>query len=195
MIQSWRKSWNKEFPFYLVQIAPFDYGNSSSSSFLREQQSRVVKHLAGTGMVVVTDLVDNVKDIHPTNKIDVGLRLANLALADTYKQTGVAYKYPTYRSAEFKNGMATITFDNVEHGITLKGNEPLEFWIAGDDKVFKPAKASLAKDKIVVWNDSIKDPKAVRFGFYNTSMPNVFNKEGLPLDPFRTDDWQIDIVR
>jgi len=195
MIQSWRKSWKKEFPFYLVQIAPFDYGNSSSSSFLREQQSRVAKHLAGTGMVVVTDLVDNVKDIHPTNKIDVALRLANLALADTYKKADVAYKYPTYRSVEFKNGMATVSLDNVERGIVLKGNEPLEFWIAGEDKVFKPAKASLAKDKIVVWNDSIKDPKAVRFGFYNTSMPNVFNKEGLPLDPFRTDDWQVDIVR
>ncbi len=193
MIDSWRKAWKKEFPFYFVQIAPFDYGNTSSSSFLREQQSRAQKH-PRTGMVVVTDLVDNVKDIHPTNKLDVGLRLANLALGENYKQAGIVYKYPTYRSIEMKNGMATLSFENVPNGFTLKGTEPMEFWIAGEDKVFKPAKANIAKDKIVVWNDSIKDPKAVRFGFYNTSRPNVFSKEGLPLDPFRTDDWQVDIV-
>lgn len=195
MISSWRKAWEKEFPFYYVQIAPYAYGNKNIGALLREQQAKTLS-LPRTGMVVITDLVDNVKDIHPKNKKDVADRLANWALAETYNLNIPAYKNPVYKSMEVKDNKVSLYFDNAPTGFMVKGKEkPSEFFIAGEDRNFLPAEVKLEKDKLIVYNKTIKKPVAVRFAFSNTAMPNVFSKEGLPVGPFRTDDWEVDTTK
>ncbi|MET0244254.1 MAG: sialate O-acetylesterase [Flavitalea sp.] len=192
MIGSWRQAWGKEFPFYLVQIAPFSYGNKNVGALLREAQTNTLGY-AKTGMVVITDLVDNVKDIHPANKHTVGERLAAYALADTYKQTGISYHSPMYKKMEVKGNKATLTFDYAENGFKLNGAKATEWFVAGEDKVFYPAEAKPGKNNtIVVSAKEVKVPAAVRFGFSNEAMGNIFSKEGLPINPFRTDNWEVD---
>jgi sialate O-acetylesterase len=193
MIGAWRKQFNNDFPFYYVQIAPYTYENSFEAALLMEQQTHSLSY-PKTGMVVITDLVDNIKSQHPLNKLDVGLRLANLALAETYKKgiAAPAYKNPIYKRMETGKGKINLYFDNAPNGFKIKGEgKPTEFLIAGSDQNFLPADVKLEKDHIVVSNKQIPNPVAVRFSFTNTGMSNLFNKEGLPVTPFRTDDWQI----
>jgi len=146
-------------------------------------------------MVVITDLVDNIKSQHPLNKSDVGLRLANIALAETYKKNipAPAYLHPKYKSMEVSKGKINLYFDNAANGFMVKGDEkqPTEFLIAGSDQNFLTADVEIKKDRIVVSNKQIPNPVAVRFSFSNTGMSNVFNKEGLPIIPFRTDNWDV----
>jgi sialate O-acetylesterase len=191
MIDAWRKAWKKEFPFYYVQIAPFTYGNKHISALLREAQTASLS-FPKTGMVVVTDLVDNVKDIHPQNKHDVGYRLANWALAETYSQTGITYKSPMFKNLAVKDDKAFIYFDYAPDGLMVKGDKATEFLIAGEDKQFVPADVKIEKDRIVVSSKTVKKPVAVRYAFSNTGIGNLFSKEGLPVCPFRTDDWEVD---
>ncbi len=195
MIQSWRKAWNKEFPFYFVQIAPYEgYGaDNENSARLREAQSKTLA-LPNTGMVVTTDLVDNIKDIHPQMKREVGLRLANYALAQTYGKKDLAYKSPTYQNMKVEKNKIRLFFNDAENGLVTKGGAPTEFYIAGEDKVFLPATAKIEGNTVLVWNKSIKNPVAVRFGYTNAAMPNLFSKEGLPVNNFRTDDWDVHTV-
>ncbi len=191
MIGSWRKSWQKDFPFYYVEIAPFaGYGNTNiSSALLREAQTKSLSY-PNTGMVVVSDLVNDINDIHPLNKRDVGLRLANYALAQTYGKKDVVYKSPEYKSMKVEKGKVRIYFENADNGLMSKNGAPIDFYIAGADKKFVPATAKIDGNTVIVWNKTIKDPVAVRFGFNNSDMPNLFSKEGLPVNIFRTDDWQ-----
>ncbi len=191
LILSWRKDFNKEFPFYFVQIAPFSgYGEIEKGTLIREQQVKTLEVLK-TGMVVISDHVEDVKDIHPKYKMPVGERLANYALADTYGKTGMAYKTPLYKSMKVEKSKVKIYFDNVPTGLMAKGGEPTEFMIAGADQKFVPAKAKIEGNTIVVFAKEIKSPVAVRFGWPNASIPNVFSKEGLPVSSFRTDDWDV----
>lgn len=188
MIDAWRKAWNKEFPFYYVQIAPFKYGNNINGALLREQQAKSMAH-PKTGMVVITDLVADTANIHPTDKHDVGDRLANWALHDTYKKEGIVYKSPMYKSMEVKKDKVYIDFDNATAGLEAKGKTITELYIAGSDKQFYPAEAKIEKDKLVVWSKQVKEPVAVRYEFSNTGIGNLFGKDGLPVAPFRTDSW------
>jgi len=193
MIGAWRKQFGIEFPFYYVQIAPYTYENTYEAALLMEQQTRSLSY-PKTGMVVITDLVDNIKSQHPINKLDVGLRLANLALAETYKKNipVPAYKNPIFRRMEIAKGKINLYFDNAPNGFVVKGGgSPTEFLIAGTDQNFLPAEVKLEKDRIIVSNKQVPNPVAVRFSFTNTGMSNLFNKENLPVTPFRTDDWQI----
>ena len=193
MIEAWRKAWQNEFPFYYVEIAPFaGYGDNSSSAFLREAQKQTLS-VPKTGMVVITDLVNDINDIHPKLKKEVGERLANYALSETYGKTGIVYKSPMYKSMKVEKDKIRISFENVENGLMSKGDTLTEFFIAGNDKNFVPARAKIEGNTVVVWNDEIKKPVAVRFGFRNAAMPNLFSKDGLPVDPFRTDDWDVQI--
>ena len=188
MINSWRKAWDKNFPFYFVQIAPFSgYGNISGA-LLREAQTKTLM-VPNTGMVVITDLVSDVKNIHPRDKKDVGERLANLALSHTYGKPGFSSQYPIYKSMEVEKGKIKISFDDVEAGLMSKGNPLTEFYIAGADKAFYPANAKISGNNVIVWNNDVKSPIAVRFGFSNAAIPNLFSKNGLPVNIFRTDDW------
>lgn len=192
MITAWHTAWQKNFPFYLVQIAPYKYGGKYEGALLMEQQAKTASSFPNTGMVVITDLVDNINDIHPKNKYDVALRLANLALAKTYQKTIAGYISPSYKSMEIAKNKIILSFDNAATGFMTKGNEkPTEFYIAGDDKVFQPADVKIEKDKIIVSSKLVPNPVAVRFGFSNTAMSNLFSKEGLPVTPFRTDSWDV----
>ena len=195
MIGEWRKAWQKEFPFYYVQIAPYKYGIKNVGALLQEQQTKTLS-FPNTGMVVITDLVDDVKDIHPKNKLDVAIRLANRALAETYKQPVTGYKSPMFKNMEINKSKAILFFDNASNGfITTGNNKATEFYIAGEDKTFLPADVKIEKDRIIVSNKQIKEPVAVRFGFSNTAMSNLFSKEGLPVCPFRTDNWEVDTTK
>lgn len=189
MITAWRKAWQKDFPFYFVQIAPFHYGRKNVRALLCEQQAQTL-NLPNTGMAVISDLVEDTNNIHPQNKKEVGSRLAKFALAETYKQNIGAYKSPMYKNFSVKENRVLISFDNVPTVLESRNGGPRGFFIAGADKIFLPATAVVKGNQIEVWNKQIKSPVAVRFDFSNTAMPNVFSKEGLPLCLFRTDDWE-----
>ena len=189
LIENWRSDFRKDFPFYFVQIAPYDYGAKINSQYLREQQEIASKTIPNTGMVVVSDLVEDAKNIHPKNKLDVGKRLANYALAETYKQDIGAYKSPMFLAFQLEKGKLRLSFSNVVTGLESSGKTSEKFMIAGDDRNFVPATASINRKTIVVSSKQVKNPVAVRFCFDNISTPDVFSAEGLPLAPFRTDNW------
>jgi len=190
LIENWRSDFGKEFPFYFVQIAPFKYGPNGKSWIVREQQELASKIVPNTGMVVVSDLVDNIKNIHPKNKLDVGKRLANYALAETYHQKMGAYKSPTYASMLVENGKIRIAFNNDDDGLKCTEKTPSKFLIAGDDHQFVTATAKIERNTVVVSAKTVKNPVAVRFCFDDTTMPDIFNTAGLPVAPFRTDNWE-----
>lgn len=189
MIISWRKAWQKDFPFYIVQIAPYSgYGKNINSALLREAQTKTLA-VSNTGLVVIHDLLTDINDLHPTNKKDVGLRLANYALAETYGKKNIAYKSPMYKKMQVEKDKITIWFDNTDNGLMSKSGTASEFYIAGKNKIFMPAIATIKGNTVVVWNNDIKKPVAVRFGFTNSAIPDLFSKEGLPVNIFRTDNW------
>lgn len=189
LIENWRHDFNREFPFYLVQIAPYNYGEQGTSEYLREQQDIAARTIPNTGMVVVSDLVDNIDDIHPLNKVDVGKRLAHYALAETYKQPVGAWKSPVYQDMQVEKNKVIVSFGNVISGLKSTGKFPEKFMIAGADQNFYPASAKIEGNSVVLSAKPVKKPVAVRFCFDDTSMPDVFSNEGLPLAPFRTDNW------
>lgn len=188
MIKSWRQEWGYPFPFYFVQIAPYTYDKPLIGALLREAQTESTQ-VPNTGMVVVSDLVDNVKDIHPQNKKDVAVRLARMALAKHYQKTSPPYRSPLYDKMTLENGKARIHFKYAENGLMSTGKEPSEFTIAGEDRIFYNASAKIEGSTVVVSSPDVKVPVAVRFGFSNASIPNLFSKEGLPVNLFRTDRW------
>lgn len=191
MIDSWRKAWNKDFPFYYVQIAPYKYGSSNIGALLREAQ---IRNLAtkNTGMVVVSDLVNDTLNIHPVNKSDVGIRLANLAIAETYGlNKDASYKNPLFKSIRINGSTATIDFYNAERGLQIKGNAAKEIFIAGADQVFYPASVKIKGNGIVVSSKQVKTPLAVRYQFSNAGIGNLASKAGMPVVPFRTDNWTL----
>jgi sialate O-acetylesterase len=195
LIGSWRKAWGKEFPFYYVQIAPYSkYGKNMNCALLREAQTNCLT-IPKTGMVVISDLVDDVNNVHPTDKVNVGLRLANLALSDYYGKSGLIYKYPVYKSMKIEKDRARIEFTNAENGLICRDAarhiSVSGFYIAGEDRKFLPATAKIDGNSVIVYNKEIKKPVAVRFGFTNTAMPNLFSKEGMPVNLFRTDNWDV----
>lgn len=190
LITNWRSDFGKEFPFYFVQIAPYAYSPETRSAMIREMQMLTMNDIPKTGMVVVSDLVDDVKNIHPANKQDVGRRLANWALAETYGVKGLSYKHPQYESMKLEKSKIRISFSNVPTGLIQKGEDLKCFEIAGADKLFVPASAKIDGNTVVVWAKTIKTPEAVRFSFSNDAIGNIFSKEGLPVAPFRTDNWE-----
>jgi sialate O-acetylesterase len=188
MIGSWRQAWNKDFPFYYVQIAPFAYGTKEQGSLLREQEAKV-QDLGGTGMVVISDLVTDTTDIHPKDKHDVGLRLANWALAEAYHRPGLFYKNPRFSNMEVRGDKVTLSFSDAPNGLMVKGKSVVTLVVAGEDRVFHPAEGKVEGSKMEVWSKEVKEPVAVRYQFSNAGIGNVFSKEGLPMAPFRTDAW------
>ena len=191
MIDAWRQQWNTTFPFYFVQIAPYTYGFKNIGALLRETQTKSATH-TNTGMVVITDLIPDTTNIHPTLKKEVAARLANLALCKTYGYSEIVCESPVYNSHKIEKDKIRIQFTNTKNGIVSKGDEITCFEIAGADKVFYPAQVKIENNEIVVFNKNIKSPVAVRFAFNNTAIPNLFSKEGLPVNLFRTDDWEMD---
>jgi sialate O-acetylesterase len=191
MIESWRTSWNSQFPFYFVQLAPFAYGNNNVGALLREAQVKTLG-LHRTGMVVTTDLADDTTDIHPKDKEGVGLRLASVALTKTYGISVAGAISPMYRSMSTNGNQVTVAIENIGTGLKLEGKNATGFFISGPDQVFHPAQARITGTYIVVWSKDVPQPVAVRYAFSNTAIGNVFSREGLPLSPFRTDNWVVD---
>jgi sialate O-acetylesterase len=191
MIDAWRAKWNKSFPFYYVQIAPYKYGSKNVCALLQEQQTAVMKH-PRTGMVVITDLIDSVTNIHPSDKRVVGKRLADWALAETYGQHIMSYKSPVFKKMETDKDKLIISFDNAPDGLMAKDKIITGFYISGEQEDWLPAEVKIENDKIIAWNKKLKQPVYIRYGFSNTLTGNIFSKEGLPLCPFRTDRWPVD---
>lgn len=187
LIDGWRKGWGFDLPFYFVQIAPFTYGDDHvRGALLREAQTQAASH-PNTGMVVISDLVDDVKDIHPQKKREVADRLAHLALAETYGLPGLVHRSPQYRSHQVGGGKVRIQFDFVPTGLVSRGGPPREFTLAGGDGRFVPAEAVIDGAAVIVSSPAVPSPVAARFGFSNSARPNLFSAEGLPVNLFRTD--------
>jgi sialate O-acetylesterase len=195
MIKDWRRHWGSDFPFYFVQLASFNAGNGNSKNGstwaeLREAQTLTLS-LPNTGMAVTTD-IGNATDIHPKNKQDVGKRLAAIALHDVYGKNMVN-SGPAYQSMQTTGNTVILSFKNIGSGLMAKTNDGnlSGFEIAGDDKIFYRAKAFIKADKVIVSSDAVSHPVAVRFGWVdNAGDDNLFNKEGFPAVPFRTDKWK-----
>jgi sialate O-acetylesterase len=194
MISSWRQEWGQgDFPFYWVQLADFMDENSeptdSAWAELREAQTMAMEKLPNTGQAVIIDIGEG-KDIHPRNKVDVGMRLARWALANEY-QLPIPFRSPQYKSMEVIGNNAILQFDFVDGGWRQFDVQELRgFTIAGEDKKFVNAKASLLKDgRIEVSAESVEKPMSVRYGWANNPIVNLYDKSDLPLTPFRTDDW------
>jgi sialate O-acetylesterase len=193
MIQSWRDEWGiGDFPFYWVQLADFmaEKSEPSDSSWaeLREAQTMTMSKLRNTGEAVILDIGEG-RDIHPRNKQDVAKRLARWALAKDY---GVKVACQTYKSMETKDNKIVVTFDYAGPGLyAFDVNEPIGFTIAGDDKKFVHAKARIVgPDKIEVSADSVSAPVSVRYAWADNPVCNLYSRNGLPVTPFRTDDWK-----
>jgi len=189
MIANWRSDWGRgDFPFYYVQIAPYAYDTHSESiPLLREAQAEAMS-LPNTGMAVTMD-VGNPDDIHPANKQDVGKRLALWALAKTYGRKGFVYSGPLYKTMNAEGNKIRLHFDHAGSGLAVKGDSLSRFLIAGDDKCFFSAKAVIDGKTVLVWSNSVTNPRAVRYGWGGAPEANLFNNEGLPAAPFRTDGW------
>ena len=193
MLDDWRTSWgNKELPFYTVEIAPFPYptdkDNAYIVAFFRENQRKLAKILGQVGIVSTVD-AGSATTVHPSDKTKVGERLALLALAQTYGFKD-RYQESVYRAYTLVENKMLIAFSG-NNRLTQRGDEIQDIEIAGDDQVFYPAQAKLQGDGLLVWSDRISQPKSVRYCFKAYSVGNLFTESGLPVPPFRTDNWSI----
>jgi sialate O-acetylesterase len=191
MIESWRDAWNQgDFPFLFVQLAPYmkivDKPGESGWAELREAQLKTSQAVPHTAMAVITDVGDE-NDVHPTRKTPVGARLALLARALVYGEK-IDYSGPEYSGMDVDGNSIVLKFKHLGGGLEAKDGPLKGFAIAGPDHVFVNAEAEIKGDTIVVRSPSVPNPVAVRYGWANFPLGNLWNKAGLPASPFRTDD-------
>lgn len=185
LVKSWRDAWgNPNLPVYHVQLP----GLNRKWPVFREMQLQVSQELKHVGMAVSID-AGHPTNVHPSDKKPVGERLARLALADTYGQD-IVPNGPLYKRSVFKGKVATIDFDNAQGLKASAGAEIRGFEIAGSNRKFYPAKATVQGSYLQVSSDQVSSPKAVRYGWANDPDCNLVNAEGLPASPFRTDAWK-----
>jgi sialate O-acetylesterase len=189
MISNWRDEWESdEFPFYFVQIAPYNYGDLTHSERLREAQLKSLS-VPYTGMVVTLD-IGNPDNIHPANKKDVGERLARWALAKSYNKN-IPYSGPLFKSLKTEENKIILSFDYTGDSLVLKEkNGTNNFLIAGKDKKFIKAIVKVEEYNLIVYNPEIENPEAVRYCWDNIAEATLFNSAGLPASSFRTDNWK-----
>ena len=186
LITSWRKAWQDDFPFYYVQIAPYKTGtNNFSNVTLRDSQRKLLKEVSNTGMVVISDVSDTI-DIHPKDKKSVGIRLANLALANTYKTNSGLVNGPVFKDFKAEKNKAIVSFDSAE-GLHFKNKTSNQFEVAGADGVFYTADASIKNNQVILTNKKVNVPVKVRFAWGNTIQSDLFNKVNLPASCFITE--------
>lgn len=195
MISNWRQEWGQgDFPFYWVQLADFKAEKvepaESDWAELREAQTMTMSKLAHTGEAVIIDIGEG-KDIHPKNKVDVGRRLARWALANEYG-VKIPFHSPQYKSMEKQDGKIVLSFDHVDGGWRpFDVGNTVGFAIAGEDKKFVVADGKILPDgRIEVSSGAVPKPESVRYAWADNPVCNMFSAAGLPLTPFRTDDWQ-----
>lgn len=195
MVQQWREDWGdteNKMPFYFTMIAPHSYGNSRAIAYplFVECQLRALEAIPNCAMVATTDTGEEVC-IHPAKKNEVGERMAAFAMRDLYGQGGVDIVAPTYESMRVDKNTAIITLKNVGVGIQPGyGKWVKGFEVAGADKVFHPANAHVSGHReLRVWSDKVQEPVAVRYAFRNYIPCDLTNIIGIPVPPFRTDNW------
>ncbi len=193
LVSGWRRHWQADFAFYYVQLAPHFYHlvrrnkviDPQALPRLREAQADALR-IPGTGMIVTTDLADDLYDIHPRDKKSIGLRLANLALSRTYERSDVAAFGPVFKSIKFEADRAVLTFDHAE-GLAARDRKDLSWFdIAGPDGRYFHGLATIEDNKVVVKSPNVPVPVAVRFGWDEAAQPNLINQSGLPAMPFRS---------
>jgi sialate O-acetylesterase len=200
MIRNWRRDWGQgDFPFLAVQLAPWDRNKKRSLeeitkepvesdwAELREAQVIVAQTLPKVGLAVITDVGDK-DDIHPRNKKPVGERLALAARAIAYGEK-VVYSGPLYRALQVKGNEAWLSFDHVGRGLEARGGALQGFAICGAERKWVWAKAEIRGDQVVVSSPEVTKPVAVRYGWADHPVVNLWHKDGLPASPFRTDDF------
>ena len=195
MFNHWRKKWNDDFSFYMVQVAPFYYNDGRYVTFIGESIVDITKNEKNTGFASTID-IGKCSDIHAPDKETIGKRLALVAFAKDYGFEGIVYSGPIYKSMEIDNNQIKVYFDELARGLITYGDkgEPLNnFEIAGADKIFYKADAIIKggdkKSHIIVSSNKVPNPVAVRYAFGNCIKGDIYNTAGLPLMSFRTDNW------
>lgn len=189
MIEGWRGAFDRELPFYFVQIAPKEYnGGDDQGALVREQQEQVWHAVPKTGMVNISDKVDDLKNIHPKDKRPVGERLAAFALAEVYGKDAGKYKSPYFKSAEIKKNRIIVSFEEASGGLQCSG-AAIEGLEIGDSQAFFPAQGMILGEQIVAWSNQVKSPKYVRYAF-GLNPGNLSDSAGNPVLPFRSDKTQ-----
>jgi sialate O-acetylesterase len=195
MIRNWRRDWGRDdFPFLCVQLAPFkaiqEQPQESDWAELREAQLLATKVLPKVGMAVITDVGEE-NDIHPKKKAPVGARLALAARAMAYGEK-ITFSGPIYRDMKVESDKIILRFDHVGQGLEARAGELKGFALCGEDRKFVLAKAEiLSNNTVAVSSPEVARPVAVRFGWANYPVVNLWNKDGLPASPFRTDDFPL----
>lgn len=186
LIHGWRKDFNRNLPFYFVQIAPWNGYAAKNGAFLREQQQMVDDTVENTEMAVITDLVNDISDIHPSVKRQVGERLANLALNKLYGRADIRPFSPTLESVVYKGNKAIV---KTTAPVACTAKSPAHFELVSEDGDIVPAQATILKNgDIRLSAKGVSKPMGVRYCFTNDAMPDLFGQNGLPLAPFRTDN-------
>jgi sialate O-acetylesterase len=193
MVREWRNLWGLgEFPFYYCQIAPYNYGGwDHQSCYIREAQAKGMQTTPNTGMAVLMD-ANSINDIHPAKKKDAGERMALWALAKTYGFDKISYRSPEYKELTVEGRVAIVSFElfGMKYGLTSYDKDIHNFRIAGEDKVFHRATATLSGDKVYIFSPDVPKPLAVRYCWDDTSATEIFSIDGnLPVSSFRTDTW------
>ena len=186
LVKDWRALWGEgNFPFYAVQLPAL--GNVSNNPLIREGQAQLAS-LPNAAVAVTIDIGDP-KDVHPHNKEPLGDRLTRIALANAYGRK-IEASGPEYQSMKFENGAMRIRFTHVAGGLVAKDGPLKWFQIAGSDQKFVTADAKIEGEPVVVSSPQVVDPAAVRYAWDNYPEGcNLYNSEGLPAAPFRTDHW------
>lgn len=185
LIQSWRTLWKNEFPFYYVQISPYDYGKDNFWGVeIRDAQRKILNDLPNLGMVVTSD-ISTIEDIHPKDKKTVGIRLANLSLVNHYVAFKSIVDGPLFKGYSINGSKISVYFENGE-GLYFKDKKVSLFEIAGDDEKFYVGKVKIVNQVIEIESKKVKHPKFIRFAWKNTSKSNLYNKANLPASSFKT---------
>jgi sialate O-acetylesterase len=193
MIDSWRDLWGQDdFHFGIVQLANYQarptQPGTDTWAELREAQTMTAANDPQAGLALAID-IGEAGDIHPKNKQDVGKRLALWARATVYGES-IVYSGPVYRDMRVdEQGRVHLSFDHVGGGLDLRGEAANDFAISGADQQWVWADATVEGDEVIVWSDAVSEPVAVRYGWSINPPANLYNAEGLPAVPFRTDDW------
>ena len=190
LITSWRKAWKDEFPFYFVQIAPYKTGsNNFSNVTVRNSQRKILNEIPKTRMVLTSDISDTI-DIHPKNKKSVGIRLANLALANIYPEASGLnsnlVNSPLFKDFKVDKNKIIVSFDYAD-GLYFKNKKSNQFEVAGVDGIFYPAEASIKNNEVILESKKVPNPSKVRFAWRNTIQSDLFNKANLPASCFITE--------
>jgi sialate O-acetylesterase len=191
LIYGWRAHWKLgDFPFYFLQLTAYKYSDSNLAAIIRENQLKTLE-VPNTAMCPTMDIGD-LNELHVPNKLPYGERLADIALANSYKKQ-ISFCGPLFEEAKIIGNKIEVSF-KYNKGLFFKGETLNDIYIAGQDKKFVKAAALIKNNKLIVFSSEITEPVAVRYAWNNTGVANLFNNDNLPASPFRTDTWENIII-